>query len=266
MAEKVTITPDGLLVSRWNGETQENDIELMDENDPSAISHLRTYCEIDPDTTLKDIMTLVRKNEGLNLFISMYSWCNSIEEFHAELDKLPVIDENDSMDHMEIRWATFYNKSRNYTDFGLSAEFIGVGLPLKEERDGLPVGFIETFSISGSPIEQFAHLKVHLNPKVEIHRIKRHPKIESIKLLSSECSFCLLDILDAIYWEISFHGPPSQRDDFMDEMRELVTDIESGEEQTFTLEETFDKLGIPPRTEDDDIADDETDAHEWDIE
>jgi hypothetical protein len=275
MAEKVTLTPDGLMVSRWNGETKENDEELMDENDPTILSHLRTYCEIDPDTTLWHIMDFVRKSEDLTYFISQYTWTNSIDEFHEELDKTAVIDENDKMDHLEIYWSADYHKSKKYTSFGLSAGFHGVGLPLKaEDRDAvnaengydLPVGFIERYSVSASPLNEFTHLKLVLNTAVDVHRIKRHPKTENIKLLSSECEFSLLDILDAIYFDISFHGPPSQRDEFIDGLREQVEGIEDGTIETFPMEDMFEELGIPPRTEEDNKEDDATDAGEWDIE
>ena len=275
MAEKVTLTPDGLMVSRWNGETRENDEELMEENCPTVLSHLRTYCEIDPDTTIWHIMDFVRKNEALTFFISQYTWTNSIDEFHAELDKPAVIDENDKMDHLEIYWSADYHKSKKYTSFGMSAGFHGVGLPLKAEDQeaanaengyDLPVGFIERYSVSASPINQFAHLKLTLNTDVNVYRLKRYPKTDNIKILSSECEFSLLDILDAIYFDISFHGPPSQRDEFIDEMRGRIEEIDLGIVETRPMDEVFEELGIPPRTEEDDKEDDATDAGEWDIE
>jgi hypothetical protein len=220
-------------------------------------------------------MDFVRKNEALTFFISQYTWTNSIDEFHAELDKAAVIDENDKMDHLEIYWSMDYHKSKKYTSFGMSAGFHGVGLPLKadeldavNEQNGydLPVGFIEKYSVSASPINEFAHLKLILKTDIDVYRIKRHPKPENIKLLSSECEFSLLDILDAIYFDISFHGPPDQRNEFIDGLREQMEEIDLGIAETRPIDEVFEALGIPPRTEEDDIEDDETDAGEWDIE
>lgn len=278
MSEKVTITPDGLVVSRWNAETQENDKELIEENDPTVLSHLRTWCEIDPDTTIWHIMDFVRKSEVLSMFISQYAWCNGIDEFHEELDKPAIIDENDGMDHFEIRWDVDYHKSTKFTSFGLSPSFIGVGLPITEEkqkekrseddpRGELPIGFVETYSVSASPLNTFAHLKLELNTTVDVYRLKRHPKTENIKILASECAFSLLDVLDAIYFEISFHGPPDQRDEFLDNMRGLAEEAreELHEGKGKLIEEIFDDLGVPPRTEEDDIADDNMDADEWEI-
>ena len=88
----------------------------------------------------------------------------------------------------------------------------------------------------------------------------------SVANLSSECEFSLLDILDAIYFDISFHGPPSQRDEFIDEMRGRIEEIDLGIVETRPMDEVFEELGIPPRTEEDDKEDDATDAGEWDIE
>ncbi len=269
------MTPDGLVVSRWNCETQETDSGLMEENDLKVLSSLRTFCEIDPDTTLWHIMNFVRKNDALSQFLSQYSWCNSIDAFHAELDHPAVIDENDGMDHMEVRWAVDYHKTNSHTSFDLSPDFVGVGLPITKEtqqrrqddpRGELPIGFIETYSVSASPVNQFAHLKVVLNTEVVICRVKRHPKVENCRLLSSECGFSLLDILDAIYWDISFHGPPTQRDEFLGEMKERMDDIETGLVDTRPIDDLLDDMGVPPRTEEDNKAEDEIDGHEWDIE
>ena len=71
---------------------------------------------------------------------------------------------------------------------------------------------------------------------------------------------------ETIYFDISFHGPPSQRDEFIDEMRGRIEEIDLGIVETRPMDEVFEELGIPPRTEEDDKEDDATDAGEWDIE
>ena len=273
MADKVVLTPDGLMVSEWKEGAFEE--ELIDKDDPTVLSYLRTYCEIDPDTTLWHIMDFVRKNEALTFFISQYTWCNSIDEFHLELDKIADIDENDKIDHLEIHWHVDYNKSKKYTNFGMAADFHGVGLPLTKEDQkeineengyDLPIGFIENYSISASPLNQVSHLKVTLKTDIDVYRLKRHPKTENIKILTSECEFSLLDIIDAIYWDISFHGPPSQRDEFLDGIKEQMEEINLGTAETYPIEDLFEDLGMPRRTDEDSKEDDETDAGEWDIE
>jgi len=277
MSEKVTLTPDGLLISQWNDDTSEYEVELMGE-DENVFSHLRTYCEIDSDTTLWHIMDFVRKNELLRSFLAPYAWCSGIDDYHAELDKPPVIDENDGMDHMEVYWRVMYHKSRKYTDFGMSGSFHGIGLPITEEnqkekskdnpRGELPLGFIEKYSTSGKPLNLFAHLKVTLNPEVKVYRLKRSVPAKSVCILTSKCSFSLLDVLNAIYDDISFFGTPEQRDEWTngmhDRIKEAREDIAEG--NTFTVDEFFENMGIEPETEDDKIADDETDAGEWEIE
>lgn len=277
MAEKVTLTPDGLLVSQWNSNTREYEVELMGE-DENVLSHLRTYCEIDNDTTLWHIMDFVRKNELLCLFLAPYSWCNNIDDYHAELDKKPVIDENDNMDHMEIYWHVMYHKSRKDTDFGMSASFHGVGLPITKEnqkeknkdsfRGELPLGFIEKYSTSGLSIERMSHLKVMLDTEIKVYRLKRSSPAKSVCILTSKCSFSLLDVLNAIYDDISFFGAPEQRDEWVGDMHNQIEksreDIAEG--NVSTIDEVFENLGIEPDTEEDKIADDEIDTSEWEIE
>jgi hypothetical protein len=275
MAEKVTLTPDGLMVAQWNPDTEEQEEELMEATDPTVLSHLRTYCEIDPDTTLWHIMDFVRKSEVLTFLISQYTWCSNIDDFHNELDKPAIIDENDKMDHLEVCWAVDYLKTSNYTNFGMTPEFHGVSLPLTAEDQAAAsaesgfeqaVGRIEKYSVSASPLNQFAHLKLVLNAKVEVYRLKKHPKLKNYKLLTSECDFSLLDIIDSIYFDISFHGPPDQRDKFVEELKEQVEELDLGLVELIPMDEVFEDLGISPRTDEDNKEDDETDADEWNIE
>ena len=50
-------------------------------------------------------------------------------------------------------------------------------------------------------------------------------------------SLTLLDLLDTIYWEISFYGSPSQREETFGELRERMKDIDL--KDTIPFDEIF---------------------------
>jgi len=219
MSEKIILTPDGFLIESF----EEEDSKLIEKNDPQVFAYLRSFCEIDPYTTLWDIMDTVRNNEMLSLFLSKYCWCPDINLFHQELDKKPIINENDKVDCLEVYWSSSNHEPTK--ELSIFAEFHGIGSEFEEEDENIK----ETFSLSASPLNEYAHLKVKLNKQVKLYSSvdlsKKYKKPEVI--LDSEKDFTLLDILDAIYWDISYYGPPESRDLFMDELTEKWNNIKN---------------------------------------
>jgi hypothetical protein len=58
----------------------------------------------------------------------------------------------------------------------------------------------------------------------------------------AERTYNLQDVLDAIYWEISFHGGPAQKNEVKDMLKERVDEIKSGLADSIPAEEVFPEL------------------------
>jgi len=56
--------------------------------------------------------------------------------------------------------------------------------------------------------------------------------------------FSLLEVLDAIYWDISFMGGPAENKEFIEDMNSRVDDIKSGITKGIPAEEVFKELGM----------------------
>lgn len=52
----------------------------------------------------------------------------------------------------------------------------------------------------------------------------------------------MLEILDAIYDDISFHGGPAENAAFIEQMKDTVEKIKSGEIKTVPIDEVFKDL------------------------
>ena len=226
MSEKVEFTDEGLFYYKWNGDKQIYIRKRVKK--ATCLIHLRSTCEISEGVTLKQIFQIVEKYKLIKAFISQYSWCYHINEFHAQAEEPNYILEEDlePMTHLEISHHVDVNKviakkkhpggtrERKITmDFETSPVFYGIGL----SPEGEPV----TYSVSCSPMWQLADLPVILNKKVDVYE----PWLagEAVKnnelLHTTTRDFSLLEVLDAIYWDISFMGGPKENAEFIKETK-----------------------------------------------
>jgi|SRR5215831_11058778 len=218
MSEHAKIAKDGIWSYKWDGDLH----EYVKRRPKYIWTLLRCACEIEEGVTLRDIFEAVTKLPELKDFISQYAWCRHIDEFHRDAQKMVLKMEPDPepLDYLEIYWhaSTHTYKKKNSID--LSPGFHGIGKPDDH-------GFT-CYSVSYSPMWELAHLPVKLNPEVLIH----DPKMREGKaklLFVGERDFSLLDVLDAIYDDISFMGGPEDNAAFLEEMKDTTEKIKSGE-------------------------------------
>ena len=222
MSDHVIFTKDGLKQFSWDGDAQEYKQNIRN----SAVTNLRSECRIEDGVTLADIFNAVENDPPLKNIISVYSWCWHIDDFHEQA-KLPKEDFEDAdILYLEICWIA---EIQDYSDgncFDIYTDFSGPGV------NG------ERYSVSCSPMNKIAHLRVKLNNSVEIEKHHRKSKSEMIADKMSR-SFSLLDVLDAIYDDISFYGGPEDNKKFLEKMEETMEDIKSGIVKTIPMEDIF---------------------------
>ena len=214
----------------WNSDTLEYAPDLAPK---SQIINLRTRCEIEPGVTLGDIFQAVQDDKTLMDFIAQYSWCWAIQEFHDEA-KLPPHETIDTKiveilieAYSELHTArkgkkTFPEKPMSFN--GVWLHFTGIG------EDGVH------YSISCTPMNELANVPVRLSNTCTFDK-------DFERLFEQPCEYCfsLLDVLDAIYFDISFHGSPSQNKEFIQGLKGMVDEINEHPEQL--IEMKFDEDG-----------------------
>jgi hypothetical protein len=145
----------------------------------------------------------------LEAFIGMYSWCNA-KLYHAEAG---TTCKPCGLDRLEIEvWFR-----DNYFDISLHG------------YEGA-----EAYAIDFTPLNSIAHLPLTLSNKLSVH--VNNARIDS----EEQYTFSLLDVLDAIYYEISFHGSPIEREAASNELHAIAKSISDGSLDTVPFD--FDAL------------------------
>jgi len=215
----VRITKDGFRRIKWDNESQQH-IEEEVQAGKSFISQLREATTIDPDVTLSDIFRAVESDTKLKEFLGPYSWCD-MDAYHQEI-KRPTSGKCDDLKCIEI---TSYFEARLGDEGQIVLGIQGVG------HDSTVWG------IDFTPINELANTLVRLNSSLDYY-----VEGESKDMGYHYC-YSLLDILDTIYFEISFHGKPKDRDAVAESLKEMSRQVESGEVELTPLEDIREMLG-----------------------
>lgn len=163
---------------------------LISQDDEMAC--LMSRCNIYTNTTLGDIFRFVSNNKILEDFISKFSVCD-VSAFHdaarIKPEKLSTeIKHLQISSHGELICKKFYILSR----------FYGVTGNITKKAEIPPA---EQHSVTMTPMRELIHLPIILNHKFII-RFSKNSKV----FVDCLKEFTLLDVLDAIYWDIGSYG------------------------------------------------------------
>lgn len=210
MSDYVVFEHDRIATYGWSAEKRKDVSRTFN------LADLRLPAKVAEGVTLGDIFKAVGANRQLTDFISIYSWCEPIEKFHqaAEIPFQPEVDEG--ITYLEKLVVKSYGElwlDEETTDFNVSTSFSAI--------DHLGLGW----SISCTPMSQIAHLPVEIDEKFVIRNDLNQTPVSSTRVIS------VLDFLDAIYWDISFHGGPEDNKEFLERLEEQVRDLRGPGEQ-----------------------------------
>lgn len=252
MSEHVEIAKDGIFVHRWKSKTgtyvrkRAKKIEIL--------KYLRDRCEIAPGVTLGEIFKAVDRYKLLKLFISQYSWCGSLEQFHAQAEEPMRVDEDVvKLDYLEIYHHPDVNSSSEkikhkngmrekitVVDFESYPSFHGIGDPETDDMidpndavDMLTQGKKKiNYSVSYSPMWELADVPVVLKKEFDVYEkfdsTRHNRNNRPQKLMTATREYTFLEVLDAIYWDISFMGGPDDNKEFLEGMKERLDEVKSG--------------------------------------
>jgi hypothetical protein len=260
MADYVEFTPEGLFAYKWNGKNRKN---VRFRPKKLAIgTFLRSRCEIVEGTTLRNIFDTVDRYKLLKLIIAQYSWCRPIEEFHAQAREPMQEDPDDREEpltyleiyhHPEIHQFTEKKKHPGgmreritVVDFDTSVGFHGVGPTHEKNGPANREDGNTNYSVSYSPMWKLADLPMKLNKEFTVYepfdRNKHKKGNPPQELLKATREFSLLDVLDAIYWDISFVGGPAENAEFIAGLKDQMEEIKSGNVPMIPMEQVFKDL------------------------
>lgn len=225
--DHVILTKNGLIDS-WDNEPTD---------DP--MSFLMQPCKLEDGLTLLDLMNFVRDNNEITNFISCYSWCQDIDAFHEQLNMPYQADK--LIKKLEINChANMFKYKMKHPEFNIYYDVIGFG-DVEEEflhlyKEENPQA---NYSISYTPLYEISNLPITINNELKIFNTPKYELIYTYKYQPT-----LLEILDAIYWDISFVGGPEERVEFLEGLKEKVDGLEGKEFSDIKdiIEENLDDL------------------------
>lgn len=231
----VVLSKEGMWRNYWDSETREY-LKIPVENE-EVFRRLRDACEIEDGMTLLDIMRIVESNDILKMFIGEFSWCPDIDDFHVQVNetirsKEIDPDYDDNMEYLEVYWETHYHKNKS---FSLSPGFHGWGYDPELEREG-------GYAIEFTPLYDLADYPVKLNKEIKVYVLD--PKNTNVVFEGTQ-HYSLLDVLDAIYFEVSFVGGPEEVAEMRRSLMDTVEGIKSGEIETFPMPDFIEDLDDP---------------------
>lgn len=164
-----------------------------------------------------------------------YSLNQYVEEF------MKFEEEETSMDYLEVYWGS------EYWDFkdGGKKELVCYPSFHGQSKTGFP-----NIGLTGIHLNNLRKYKVRLNTLIQYHDREKYKDEEGETrfnyplLIEGHRDFRLFDMIQGILHEISFHGTPEQRDEFMKELEEQADRIDRGEEKLYEMRFEDDKVKL----------------------
>lgn len=194
-------TKKGLISLEWNSKKRKDDVFLA----KLPLIHINHECEIEKGVTLLNIMDVVASDEILTKVLAIYSDVNRIEEFHKEVNKPCKKDKSEEYIEIYRTGQIFKNELMSWT------EMSGVNTKEKCDRceDKNYPDHKHYISYDYTPLYKIAKLPVKLNKQYIVRDLDSDKVVINVQQ-----NLTLIEILHAIYYDMSFHGGPKDRDKF----------------------------------------------------
>lgn len=224
--EAIVWCPDGSLCDVfWHYDEQtETGCYYQTEIQISVLPFLMRPVVLHPECTLRSVfITALHFEKELNPIIG--NWMlEFLNEAFSPLPENYVPSTTERLDLLELYYAA---TSQNDTYYGLNyPSFHALGQSFVD-YDGQPLApgttRPEQYSISFTPVNQLMSLPLQVRPTMffEID----HPLVLTQQLELPTPAISILQLLYGIFWELSFYGPPSKRDQAGQELLEQSADV-----------------------------------------
>jgi len=218
---------------------------------PDYVMHVldfMTPVEIAEGFTLGDLCRLIDKFDEMNIELFSDLIQCPLSVFFEECLRPEHGEQEPASDLHYIRfyWECEYDQLSETewppaTSLGLYVD--GIGKIWEEYRpkdeayeDGKAYSDYNRYGISLTPLYALRDLPLRVDPVMKV-RQSLPPEGSEESLLIPAPEVTLLQLIHALFWEVSFHGPPKKRDAFRAELERRVKRIENGEEKLIPFEE-----------------------------
>lgn len=185
--------------------------------------YLNEYIKLE-DITLRDFVNLLYKDRKVLELI--YQYTCFFKQWITFLYKLPKYTKQSKMEYSEIsRTLVIDNKNELINEF----VFHMVSKPLKKDEDWYKKGNRVSYGFLGTEmIREIIDLPLKFLIKNNFQIEKNKPEFNVENIVYEEKSIKLNDFIYGIFYELSFHGSPKDKDEFAgtvrDHMKKVIKD------------------------------------------
>ncbi len=221
----ITLKKDGIYRSEHQDSAQQ--IKVY-----SFLPYLNEVIEIEDDVIFKDFFDHIMRQKGKysSIFTSHLGHykLNKWEEEWNRISENSFDGDDYKMTAVGICW---HGESWNYEgedEITISPEFHGTGI---DKESGKEMGL----SVEFTPINELKQYPFKLDTQLNVYSLQKDSKI----LLSGKKYFTVYEVISTVLFEISFSGSPEQRNDKINDIKQISEDIKSGKTKTIPMKEFF---------------------------
>lgn len=256
----VIVTPTKVFYRGWYGKDrgyEEREIELVD-----VVTFLWDTVEFRGAITLERLFEIVKSAPDEWEMILQ----ENIEPLLEEIDKsIPEERDFEGMEYLELGWVSESDVFEGKRSFDLGTDFSGYGTVPPNDPNftnaGYKPGESMSYGVEFLPVNEIKDFEVRLDPKVKVG-MDMMAKQQYGAALDAQNSidlgdkpFTVLDLFKGMFWELTFVGPPEERDVQFEELKETVDECK----REFDSEEFLNQL----ESEDEKNPENPIDIKDW---
>lgn len=233
----VTFKPQGFFKLEWHPESSSYVERKIDEND--FFKCYRHELKTKDAPTLLDFFEALY-NLGPNVcdVISQISWCN-LSDFIDEVRK--DSDDKSNLYHLSVSKNVHVDRYSNKEnpELQIYCELSGTGLA--DDESGK---IIDNWSVSFTPLCKMKHLEVKIKntDTLPVRLDAESYGNPTHEFQSVDRVISLGDFVNAILYDVSFHGSPKERDAVSEDLRRRVEELDNGTAQTVSFDEFMERM------------------------
>jgi len=206
--------------------------------------------DLSQEFTLRDILSSFIYGHVNIKTLSTILHCPYICDYWDEMNS-KSFENNGEIDYLELYWWGTKQTCKGVREYGNMWSLHGIGKLGYVPDDVLKYGkltkkekknYRQAMAVEFSPMYALADLPIRISKK--LHISDYDVKIKSGKDIDTEIDFHpsikLIELLYAIFWELSFAGSPKQRDEKIDGLKKQVDEIKKA-----SKEGRLDEITIP---------------------
>lgn len=224
----ITITNKNIYYSNYSISTSFDDVEILYIDD--IVSFLSEYVELGESVTIKRIFEIISAN--IDKFNEIYYSTLgglTLEPYLQEIENNQT--ENLDIDYVELYWLC--DKFDN--ELNISPSFRGISTKFED----CALDFISLNNIKNCILKT--------NTIIDIFDYNNMEQTEKNNLQIGNKQFTLFELFNAIFYEISFHGGPQDKNEIFKEIEESISeidlkDLQEMKESIISIDDIFKKI------------------------